>query len=249
MATFLYFTAIVALVAAAAAGPISSSGPITLKGLEPMESDCVQQCSFDFRSATVNVEFAKTTDYGSQLINLNKTCKAVEDAQECIEKCHTANNPLDIPAMNVMCDGSRRAEVALHEACYIDNSEHVNMICDEKCGAHLMSPVDFNGKPKKPTMQETATACTRSRCHATCSRDAFTELCKNTDPAAGLYLQQFFIEVLDAVNQGLEENGLMPFVTRTLPKECHAMFKPLEFFGLEPPVADGPVVGFPEIGQ
>jgi hypothetical protein len=228
MATLLKFTAIVVLLGAAAAGPL------TLKDLEPMENDCVHQCTIDFRSATVNVEFAKTTDYGSLLVNLNQTCKAVEDGQACLEKCHNVgDNPFDIPALNVMCDETRRADVASHQVCYADNSEHVNMICDEKCGAHLMSPVDFNGRPRKPTLQETATACKRSRCHAACSRDAFTDLCKETDPAAGLYLQQFFIEVLDAVNRGLVEEGLMPFVLQRLPKECHAMFSPIEFFGLD----------------
>jgi hypothetical protein len=131
-----------------------------------------------------------------------------------------------------MCDDRRRAEVAMHETCYMEKRDHVNMICDEKCGAHLMATVDFDGKPRKPTLQETAIACTRSRCHATCSRDSYIELCAQTDPEAGLYLQQFFIEVLDAVNQGLEQAGLMPFVMKTLPKECHIMFKPLEFFGL-----------------
>jgi len=227
MASLLRFTAIVALFGAAVAGPIS------LKGLAPIENDCVQQCMVDFRGATVNLEFAKTTDYGAQLVNLNATCQAVEDGHACIEKCHTVDSPLDIPALSVMCNENRRADVATHEACYADNYEHVNMICDEKCGAHLMSPADFNGKPRKPTLKETATACTRSRCHAGCSRDAFTELCKTTDPAAGLYLQQFFIEVLDAVNRGLAEEGLMPFVLQRLPKECHAMFSPMEFFDLE----------------
>jgi hypothetical protein len=225
MATFLIV--IVALFGAATAGPL------TLRGLEPIESDCVQQCTIDFRTATVNVEFAKMTDYGAQLVNLNKTCKSVAEGWACMERCHVAVNPLDIPALNIMCDGSRREEVAMHETCYADNYEHVSMICDEKCGAHLTTPHDIGGRPRKPTKQETATACTRSRCHASCSRDAFTELCKTTDPAAGLYLQQFFIEVLEAVNEGLVQEGLMPFVLERLPKECHAMFSPLEFFSFD----------------
>uniref|UniRef100_A0A914W4X6 Uncharacterized protein n=1 Tax=Plectus sambesii TaxID=2011161 RepID=A0A914W4X6_9BILA len=243
MASLLQFTAIAALFSLAVAAPIS------LRGLEPMVSDCIQQCTADFHSATNNLEFAKTTDYGSQLINLNKTCKASEDGQACIKKCNIETNPLDIPALTVMCDERRRAEVASHQVCYEENNEHVNMICDEKCGAHLMSHVDSNGKPMKPTLQETATACTRSRCHASCSRDAFGELCKNTDPAAGLYLQQFFIEVLDAFNQGLEEQGLMPFVWEKMPKECHAMFSPLEFFGLGSPVESVPAVELTETGH
>jgi len=250
----LYFATVIALCGVALAGPITmGGGPIPLKGLEPMESDCVTQCVAEFRSETVNVEFAKTTDYGSQLVNLNKTCRAFEEGQACIAKCNTFENPLDIPAMRVMCDDGRRAEVAKHETCYTDKREHVNMICDEKCGAHLISPVDFDGKRRKPTLEETATACTRSRCHATCSRDSYIELCAQTDPEAGLYLQQFFIEVLDAVNQGLQQAGLMPFVLKTLPKECHVMFSPLEFFGLgSAPVSNDQQrtpVGFFEIGQ
>lgn len=243
MASLLRFTAIVVLVAAAAAGPI------TLKGLEPIESDCVQQCTIDFHSATVNIEFVRTTDYGSLLLNLNGTCKAVEEVQACIDKCNTPVNPVDIPALKVMCDESRRAEVASHETCYADNNKHVNMICDEKCGAHVMSPVSSGGKPMKPSLQEIATSCTRSRCHASCSRDAFTELCKATDPAAGLYLQEFFLEVLDAVNRGLVEEGLMPFVLRKLPKECHAMFSPLEFFGFQPPTEQPSAIEFTESGE
>jgi len=227
MASLLWFTAIVALLGVAVAGPI------TLKGLESMDGDCVQQCLVDFRSLTVNLEFAKTTDYGWQLVHLNETCKAVEDGNACIEKCHTAVNPLDMPALNVMCDETRRAEMATHQTCYAENYKQVNMICDEKCGEHPITPVDSSGKPRKPTLQETATACTRSRCHAGCSRDTFTELCKTTDPAAGLYLQQYFIEVLDAVNRGLVEGGLMPFVLKKLPKECHVMFSPMEFFGID----------------
>jgi hypothetical protein len=242
MATMLRFSAIVALLGAAAAGPI------TLTGLASMESDCVQQCTIDFRTTTVNIEFAKTTDYGGLLVNLDKTCQGVADAQACIERCGTGTNPLDIPALTVMCDENRRAEVTSHKACYADNNGHVNMICDEKCGAHLMSPVNFGGKPRKPTKEETATACTRSRCHATCSRDAFTDLCKATDPAAGLYLQEFFVEVLDAVNRGLVQEGLFPFVTERLPKECHAMFSPLEFFGLGPASAQDPPAGFVATG-
>lgn len=222
----MYFATVIALFSVALAGPIQ------LKGLEPMESECVTECTAEFRSATVNVEFAKTTDYGAQLVNLNNTCRAVEEGQACLAKCQTSDNTLDIPALRVMCDDNRRAEVAAHETCYTEKREHVNMICDEKCGAHLMSPVDSDGKRRKPTKEETATACARSQCHATCSRDSYTELCAQTDPEAGLYLQQFFIEVLDAVNQGLEQAGLMPYVLKTLPKECHMMFKPLEFFGL-----------------
>jgi len=243
MASLLQFTAVAALLSVAVAGPIP------LKGLESLVSDCVQQCTIDFRSATDNLEFAKTTDYGSQLINLNKTCIASEEGQACIKKCNIETNPLDIPALTVMCDERRRAEVASHQTCYEDNNEHVNMICDEKCGAHLMSHIDFDGKPRKPTMQETATACTRSRCHASCSRDAFGDLCKNTDPAAGLYLQQFFIEVLDAFNQGLAQQGLMPFVLQKMPKECHAMFSPLEFFGLGSPVENEPALELTETGR
>jgi len=243
----MYFATVIALFGVALAGPIQ------LKGLEPMESDCVMQCTSEFHSATKSVEFAKTTDYGFQLVNLNKTCRAVADGQTCIAKCKTLENPLDIPALRVMCDDRRRAEVAMHETCYIEKREHVNMICDEKCGAHLMSPVDFDGKPRKPTLAETATACTRSRCHATCSRDSYIELCAQTDPEAGLYLQQFFIEVLDAVNQGLQQAGLMPFVMNKLPKECHIMFKPLEFFGLgSAPVSNDEhrsPIGFFEIGD
>jgi len=242
----MHFATVIALFGVALAGPIQ------LKGLEPMESECVSQCTAEFRSATVNVEFAKTTDYGGQLVNLNKTCKAVEEGQACIAKCQTSDNSLDIPALRVMCDENRRAEVAMHETCYMEKREHVNMICDEKCGAHLISPVDFNGNRRKPTKEETATACTRSRCHATCSRDSYIELCAQTDPEAGLYLQQFFIEVLDAVNQGLQQAGLMPFVIKTLPKECHVMFKPLEFFGLgSTPVSNDEQRpnGFFEIGE
>jgi len=239
-----YFATIIALFSVALAGPIE------LKGLEPMESDCVTQCTAEFRSATVNVEFAKTTDYGSQLVNLDKTCRAVAESQACIAKCGISDNPLDVPAMRVMCDPRRRAEVAKHEPCYSEKREHVNMICDEKCGAHLISPVDYDGKPRKPTLQETAIACTRSRCHATCSRDSYIELCAQTDPEAGLYLQQFFIEVLVSVNQGLQEAGLMPFVMQKLPKECHVMFKPLEFFGLgSAPVNEQKTVGLFEIGE
>jgi len=243
----MYFATVIALFGVALAGPIQ------LKGLDPMESDCVMQCNGEFRSATVNVEFAKTTDYGGQLVNLNKTCRAVEDGQACIAKCKTRANPLDIPALRVMCDNRRRAEVAMHETCYIEKREHVNMICDEKCGPHLISRVDFDGKPRKATLQETATACARSRCHATCSRDSYIELCAETDPEAGLYLQQFFIEVLDAVNQGLEQAGLIPYVMKTLPKECHVMFKPLEFFGLgSAPLSNDEqrsLLGFFEIGE
>jgi len=240
----LYFATVIALFSVALAGPIE------LKGLEPMESDCVTQCTAEFRSATVNVEFAKTTDYGFQLVNLNKTCRAVEESQVCIAKCGIFENPLDVPAMRVMCDPRRRAEVTKHETCYTEKREHVNMICDEKCGAHLISQVDYDGRPRKPTLQETATACTRSRCHATCSRDSYIELCAQTDPEAGLYLQQFFIEVLDSVNQGLQQAGLMPFVMQKLPKECHIMFKPLEFFGLgSAPANEQRTIGFFEISE
>jgi len=190
------------------------------------------QCVSKFGSATKNVEFAKTTNYGFQLVNLNNTCRAVAEGQACIAKCETLDNPLDIPAMRVMCDPRSRAEVAMHETCYMKELKLVDMICNEKCGAHLIKPVDFDGKPRKATRDETAIACKRSRCHATCSRDSYIELCSQTDPEAGLYLQQFFIDVLYAVNQGLEESGLMPYVKKTLPKECHIMFKPLEFFNV-----------------
>jgi len=242
----MYFATVIALFGVALAGPIE------LKGLEPMESDCVTQCTAEFRTATVNIEFAKTTDYGFQLVNLNNTCRAVEEAQACIAKCGTLDNPLDVPALRVMCDPRRRAEVAKHEVCYSEKREHVKMICDEKCGPHQISPVDYDGKPRKPTLQETAIACTRSRCHATCSRDSYLELCAQTDPEAGLYLQQFFIEVLDSVNQGLQQAGLMPFVIQKLPKECHVIFNPLEFFGMgSAPEANHRfgTVGFFEIGQ
>jgi len=222
----LCFAAFIALFGAAFAGPIM------LKGMDLMESDCVQKCTIEFRSSTKHVEFAKVTDYGGQLVNLNKTCSAVAEGQACIEKCDVLVNPLDVPAMRVMCDDRRRAEVALHETCYIGNHKHVNMICDDKCGAHLTSPINSDGNPRKPTLEETATACTRSRCHATCSRDAFTKLCAETDPEAGPYLQQFFIEVLESFDQGLEQAGLIPYVKKTMPKECHIMLKPLQFFGL-----------------
>lgn len=242
----LYFATVIALFGVALAGPIQ------LKGLELMESDCITQCTAEFRTATVNVEFAKTTDYGFQLVNLNNTCRAVAEAEACVAKCNTMDNPLDVPALRVMCDPKRRAEVAKHETCYSEKREHVKMICDEKCGAHLVSPVDFDGRPRKPTLQETAIACTRSRCHAQCSRDSYIELCAQTDPEAGLYLQQFFIEVLESVNQGLQQAGLMPFVMQKLPQECHIMFNPLEFFGMGSAPGSNDrrgTIGFFEIGQ
>lgn len=69
-----------------------------------------------------------------------------------------------------------------------------------------------------------------AKCHARCSRDAFNELCRETDPEAGTFMQKFSEEILGALNDDLKQFGMRKLMKGIIPKECHFVFYPEQLF-------------------
>uniref|UniRef100_A0A914WRV4 Chondroitin proteoglycan 4 domain-containing protein n=1 Tax=Plectus sambesii TaxID=2011161 RepID=A0A914WRV4_9BILA len=215
---------------------VGVSGSPMLKNLQNLDSPCVTKCVSKVENMTLEVDFGKTTNYGKQLGDMDEMCTSMAEARDCVAKCNVPFNPFDMKTMKSICSEEKRAEMKKHSACYKDQGNATTERCNEMCGSMEESAGDLQGTvitinatkdfDLSSLFDSMGDVCTMAKCHARCNRDVFDELCRQSDPTAGSFMQQFTEDTLTAMNEDLTQFGMRKFMKGMLPKECHYMFSP-----------------------
>uniref|UniRef100_A0A914WU22 Uncharacterized protein n=1 Tax=Plectus sambesii TaxID=2011161 RepID=A0A914WU22_9BILA len=127
-----------------------------------------------------------------------------------------------------------------HSVCFKEQANATHERCNKMCGSMKEMAGDLQGtavslnRTNSFNLSELFDSmggmCTIGKCHARCSRDSFNELCRQSDPTAGSFMQQFTEEIMSAMNEDLNQFGVRKMMNCILPKECHYMFNPAELF-------------------
>uniref|UniRef100_A0A914WMY5 Chondroitin proteoglycan 4 domain-containing protein n=1 Tax=Plectus sambesii TaxID=2011161 RepID=A0A914WMY5_9BILA len=216
------------------------SGNSMFRSLQNMNSPCFKKCVDNGGNITHAINFRNTTDYAEQLGDMDEMCTSMAEARDCVAKCNVPFNPFDMKTMRSVCSEERRAEMKQHTACYKEQANATHERCNKMCGSMKEMTGDLQGTAVSlnrtnafnlsAIFDTLGGVCTIAKCHARCSRDSFGELCRQSDPTAGSFMQQFTEEVLTAMNEDLNQFGMRKMLNCILPKECHYMFKPTELF-------------------
>uniref|UniRef100_A0A914WQ11 Chondroitin proteoglycan 4 domain-containing protein n=1 Tax=Plectus sambesii TaxID=2011161 RepID=A0A914WQ11_9BILA len=214
---------------------VGVSGSPMIKNLQNSDPPCVTKCASKFVNMTQEVEVGKIMNYGKQLGDMDEMCTSMAEARDCVAKCNVPFNPFDMKTMRAMCSEETRADLKKHSVCYKEQANATLERCTKMCGSieqmieHIKENVASNktyGFNPSAAFDSLGGMCTIAKCHARCSRDSFNELCRQSDPTAGSFMQQFTEDTLSAVNEDLNQLGMRKSMKDMLPKECHYMFSP-----------------------
>uniref|UniRef100_A0A914WWT2 Chondroitin proteoglycan 4 domain-containing protein n=1 Tax=Plectus sambesii TaxID=2011161 RepID=A0A914WWT2_9BILA len=219
---------------------VGVSGNSMFTSLQNMNSPCFKKCVDNGGNVTQAIDFSNTTNYGKQLGDLDNMCTSMAKSRDCVAKCNVPFNPFDMKTMRAMCSKDRRADFKKHSVCYKEQANATHERCNKMCGSmekmagdmqgKIVSTNRTNGFNLSALFDSLGGICTIGKCHARCSRDSFNELCGQSDPTAGSFMQQFTEEILTAMNEDFNQFGMRKMMNCILPKECHYMFNPAELF-------------------
>uniref|UniRef100_A0A914WX01 Chondroitin proteoglycan 4 domain-containing protein n=1 Tax=Plectus sambesii TaxID=2011161 RepID=A0A914WX01_9BILA len=209
---------------------VGVSGDSMFRSLQNMNYPCLKKCIYN----------GKTTIDSDMLGDLDEMCTSMAEVRDCVAKCNVPFDLYGIKTLRAMCSTERRAEYKKHSVCYKEQANAFKERCNKMCGssdkmvedmqgmvASLNKADDFNFSMLFNSM---GGMCTTVKCYARCSRDSFNELCRQSDPTAGSFIQQFNEDTLTAMNEDLNQFGMRNFMSGILPKECHYMFDPAQLF-------------------
>uniref|UniRef100_A0A914UPE7 Uncharacterized protein n=1 Tax=Plectus sambesii TaxID=2011161 RepID=A0A914UPE7_9BILA len=209
---------------------VGVSGNLIFRSLQNNNTPCFTKC----------VDNGNTATYGKLFGNIDEICTSIAEARDCVAKCNVPFNPFDMKTVRSICSEERRADFKKHFVCYKEQIYATNERCNKMCGsigkmvgdmrrtvAFLNKRECFNVSALFDSMGE---MCTTVKCYARCNRDSFNELCRQSDPTAGSFMQQFHEDTLTAMNEDLNQFGMRNFMKGILPKECHYMFNPAQLF-------------------
>uniref|UniRef100_A0A914WYG2 Chondroitin proteoglycan 4 domain-containing protein n=1 Tax=Plectus sambesii TaxID=2011161 RepID=A0A914WYG2_9BILA len=207
---------------------VGVSGNSIFRSLQNMNYPCLKKC----------IDKGNTTIFDELFDDIDEICTSMVEARDCVAKCNVPFNPFDMKTVRSICSEERRAEMKKHSACYKDQGNATHERCNKMCGstekmfedmqgmvASLNKADDFNFSTLFDSM---GGMCTTAKCYARCSRESFNELCRQSDPTAGSFMQQFHEDTLTAMNEDLKEFGIREFMKGILPKECNYMFNPAQ---------------------
>uniref|UniRef100_A0A914X706 Chondroitin proteoglycan 4 domain-containing protein n=1 Tax=Plectus sambesii TaxID=2011161 RepID=A0A914X706_9BILA len=205
-----------------------------------MQSPCVKQCADKLVNVSTSIDFTKNTNFGQRFSHLDGICRNISVARQCVNDCKVSFNMFDMKAMKVMCVEKTLAELKTHQSCYDGKSKVMNKICDKRCGGkiedtetklkHIVNASKTTAEDIEASMTAAADACELSKCHARCSRDTYSLLCKQSDPQASAFLQKYIEDILKAVSDDFTELGMRSVLKAIMPKQCHYIFRPAAFF-------------------
>uniref|UniRef100_A0A914X139 Uncharacterized protein n=1 Tax=Plectus sambesii TaxID=2011161 RepID=A0A914X139_9BILA len=209
---------------------VGVSGNSMFRSLQNLNTPCFKSC----------VDNGNSTIFDELSDDIDEMCTSMAEARDCVAKCNVPFNPFDMKTVRSICSEERRAEYKKHSVCYKEQTNATNERCNKMCGSTekmfedmqrtaitINAANDFDLSGHLDSLGE---VCTMAKCYARCSRDSFNELCRQSDPTAGSFIQQFNEDALTAMNEDLKEFGIREFMKGILPKECHYMLNPAQLF-------------------
>ncbi|TKR57452.1 hypothetical protein L596_030715 [Steinernema carpocapsae] len=207
---------------------------------------CVKQCMAKIVDSKLELNIAKTVDYGFYLQHLDQICEIVSESKACIDQCGINPNPFAMKHMTVMCTPEAMRTAMVFLPCMKEKGTEVMNECKKTCGpideintelGELTKTLkDSQGSDKvalKQALLMTNQGCSITKCIARCSREGFNSKCEEVGGVdAGEFVKAFIESALQATRADLEEMNLVQVMAANTPPECAYNYIPDVMFNV-----------------